>query len=94
MALIASPTSIGVFGMTRTTGVPGGSAPSNSAIGRPAHSDTTSVPGRIAGASSASTGAMSCGFTATTMTSARAAAVGTSTAVTPCRAVSSAARSG
>ncbi len=31
--------------MTRTTGVPSGSAPSNSAVGSPAHSDTTSVPG-------------------------------------------------
>ena len=49
IALIASPTSIGVFGMTRTTGVPAGSLRSYSAVGRPAHSDTTRVPGRSDG---------------------------------------------
>ena len=94
MALIASPTTIGVLGITRTTGVPGGSAPSNKAMGRPAHRVTTSVPGRSTGASSVRTGAMSWGFTATTSTSACAAASATSTAEMPCLAVSSAARSG
>src|SRR5262249_13216554 len=70
IALIASPTSIGVFGMTRTTGVPAGSRRWYSLVGNPAHSATTSESGLIAGASSASSGSISWGFTATTRTSA------------------------
>jgi hypothetical protein len=76
---MASLTSIGVFGMTRTTGTPSASRRSYSDVGSPAHSDTTSDDGPSNGASSASTGSMSCGFTATTRTSARFAASSTST---------------
>jgi hypothetical protein len=82
MALIASPTSIGVLGMTRTTGTPEGKWRSYRAVGNPAQRLTTRVSGLTRVDSSASSGSMSWGLTATTKTCALRAAVAVSTART------------
>src|SRR5690606_27654417 len=91
--LIASPTSIGVFGMTRTTGTSPNRC-SNSVVGRPAHSETINVRAVTNGARSANNGSMSCGLTATTRTSALLAASSRGTPRMPYCSASWAARSG
>ena len=93
IALIASRTTIGVFGITRTTGIPSGKRLSYSEVGRPAATDTTRVPGVIVTRIWSMSGPMSCGLTATMTTSASAAASAGVTARTPYRALTSAARS-
>ncbi len=79
-----SETWAGVFGMTRTTGVPSGSPASSWAVVTPAHSDTTSVPARRRGAISGSRSATSWGLTTSTTVSAPStASAGDSTQRTP-----------
>ena len=73
-AAMPSDTWAGVFGMTRTTGVPAGRPSSSWAVVTPAHRETTRVPGLRCRASSGSTSGMSCGLTTMTTVSAAAAA--------------------
>ena len=72
IAIMASPTSIGVFGMTRTTGVPA-AGPARKRRGSPGDS-TRPGPGRSRGRIGSS--GRACGLTATTRTSLRCAAPG------------------
>src|SRR5690606_7397698 len=71
--LIASPTSIGVFGMTRTTGTSPNRC-SNSVVGRPAHSETINVRAVTNGAGSANNGSLASGVPGASRASAALAA--------------------
>src|SRR5919202_1653902 len=94
IAAMPSSTSAGVFGMTRTTATPSGSRSSTNAVVMPAAMLTTSAPGRSSPATSASSAAMSCGFTTSTTVSLDAAASVFVVVRTPYRPAISAARSG
>src|SRR5580700_5989011 len=83
ITLIASSTSTGVLDITRTTGTgPASERPMNAVV-IPAATEMISLPGPVPGLISASSAAMSCGFTVITSVSARSAASAADTTAMP-----------
>ena len=84
-ALAPQPTNAGVFGITRATRVPPGTAPARAASDTPAATETTSLSPKSAGGIDRSTGSTIVGFTASsTRRASRTAAAADSCATAPC----------